>query len=49
MIYYLIIIETIIVDLQIYIKTINNFGFDYDYLKKYTPYCINIRMMIITY
>ena len=29
------------VELQIYIKTINGFGFDYDYLKKYTPYCIN--------
>lgn len=29
------------VDLQINIKTINSFGFDYDYLKKYTPYCIN--------
>ena len=32
-----------IVDLEIYIKTINNFGFDYDYLEKYTPYCININ------
>jgi len=31
------------VDLQINIKTINSFGFDYDYLKKYTPYCININ------
>lgn len=30
-----------LVDLQIHIKTINSFGFDYDYLKKYTPYCIN--------
>lgn len=31
------------VNLQIHIKTINGFGFDYDYLKKYTPYCININ------
>ena len=29
------------VDLRIHIKTINSFGFDYDYLEKYTPYCIN--------
>jgi len=32
-----------IVNLRIHIKTINSFGFDYDYLKKYTPYCININ------
>lgn len=32
-----------LVDLQIHIKTINSFGFDYDYLVKYTPYCININ------
>ena len=31
------------VNLQINIKTINGFGFDYDYLMKYTPYCININ------
>ncbi len=31
------------VNLQIHIKTINGFGFDYDYLMKYTPYCININ------
>ena len=31
------------VNLQIHIKTINSIGFDYDYLKKYTPYCININ------
>ncbi len=32
-----------IVDIKINIKTINGFAFDYDYLKKYTPYCININ------
>lgn len=32
-----------IVDIKIYIKTINGFGFDENYLIKYTPYCININ------
>ena len=32
-----------IVDIKMNIKTINGFGFDYNYLKKYTPYCININ------
>ena len=31
------------VKLRINIKTINGFGFDYDYLKKYSPYCIDIN------
>lgn len=31
------------VQLRIEIKKINGYGFDYDYLKKYSPYCININ------
>ena len=29
------------VDFKIHIKRINSFGFDFDYLEQYTPYCIN--------
>jgi hypothetical protein len=31
-----------IVDIKMNIKTINGFGFDYEYLKRYSPYCINL-------
>lgn len=26
-----------------YIKNINGYGFDYDYLKRYSPYCIDMN------
>jgi len=31
-----------IVDVKMYIKNINGYGFDYEYLKRYSPYCINL-------
>lgn len=31
-----------IVDVKMYIKNINGYGFDYDYLKRYSPYCVNL-------
>ena len=32
-----------IVNVLMYIKNINGYEFDYDYLKKYSPYCIDIN------